>query len=48
MCLEKSKYFPGKMEMFWEICLEKSIFFTRIHDPQISNQIEASDVYIYI
>src|SRR6218665_2800235 len=29
-----------------EISLEKSIFFTRIHNPQISNQIDAT-VYSY-
>ena len=44
---KKSKFFS---EIAWryrnvsEICLEKSSFFTRMHDPpQISNQIDAAD-----
>ena len=43
--LEKSKFLenlPGKNRNLSEICLEKWIFFTRIHDPQISNQIDAA------
>jgi len=32
-----------KNRNFSEICLERSKFFTRIHDPQISNQNDAAD-----
>jgi len=43
-CLEKPKFFPGKIDIFQKICLEKSIFFkTWIHDPQVSNQIDAAE-----
>ena len=33
-----------KNRNFPEICLEKSKFLTQIHDPHISNQIDAIDL----
>jgi len=45
--MEKSKFFSEiawKNRNFSEICLEKSNFLTRVHDPKISNQIDAADL----
>ena len=39
----KNRFFREIAQNFSEICLEKSIFFTWIHDPQISNQIDTTD-----
>ena len=47
ICLEKSKFFLKlleKIENLLQICLEKSNFFCWIHNPQISNQIDAAGI----
>jgi|SRR6218665_1644272 len=44
-CLKNIEFFcqlAWKNRKFSENCLEKLIFFTRIQDPQISNQIDAA------
>ena len=46
-CLEKLKLFvklPEKGKIFQKFAWKNRIFFTRIHDPQISNQIDAADI----
>jgi len=46
ICLENQIFcvkLPEEIAIFSEMCLEKSNFLTRIHDPQISNQIDATD-----
>ena len=45
MCPEKSIFFceiAWKNLKFSEIFLENLNFFTRVHEPQISNQIDAA------
>jgi len=34
---------PEKIKIFGNLPVEIEIFWTRIHDPQISNQIDAAD-----
>jgi len=45
ICHEKSKFMVNCLERskFFENWPEKIDFFTRIYDPQISNQIDAAD-----
>jgi len=33
-----------KIEIFWKFAWKNQIFFTRIHTPQISNQIDTADI----
>ena len=45
ICLEKSKFFVKlleKIEIFRTFAWKIEFFFTRIRDPQISNQIDAA------
>ena len=50
ICLEKSNYLgnlPGKIETYRKFPWKNRKSFTRIHDPQISNQIDAA-VCMYV
>jgi len=35
---------PEKIELFWKFAWKNRNFFTWIHNPQISNQIDAAEL----